>query len=93
MQQSNKYNSVSCCRHAELVSASPGKIFSFNFTFSAMSLQRFVINRGHCGTCLPAGRLFLEDFPSVKKEQAIQVIEHFENLLNFQSSAYEKSTA
>src|SRR5215216_3285294 len=27
---------------------------------------------------------FLEDFPSVKKEQAIQVIEHFENLLNFQ---------
>ncbi len=86
MQQSNKYNSVSCCRHAELVSASPGKIFSFNFTFSAMSLQRFVINRGHCGT-------FLEDFPSVKKEQAIQVIEHFENLLNFQSSAYEKSTA
>jgi uncharacterized protein (DUF433 family) len=35
---------------------------------------------------------FLEDFPSVKKEQAIQVIEHFENLLNFQSS-YEKSTA
>ena len=35
---------------------------------------------------------FLEDFPSIKKEQAIQVIEHFENLLNFQSS-YEKSTA
>ena len=26
---------------------------------------------------------FLEDFPSVTKEQAIQVIEHFENLLNF----------
>jgi len=36
---------------------------------------------------------FLEDFPSVKKEQAIQVIEHFENFLNFHSSAYEKSTA
>jgi len=24
---------------------------------------------------------FLEDFPSVKKEHAIQVLEHFENLL------------
>mgnify|MGYP001792534958 CR=1 FL=1 len=29
--------------------------------------------------------VFLEDFPSVKKEQAIHVIEHFENLLNFDS--------
>lgn len=27
---------------------------------------------------------FLDDFPSVSKEQAIQVIEHFENLLQFQ---------
>ncbi len=36
---------------------------------------------------------FLEDFPSVKKEQAIQVIEHFENLLNFHSFPNEKSTA
>ena len=27
---------------------------------------------------------FLEDFPSVTKEQAIEVIEHFENLLHFQ---------
>jgi uncharacterized protein (DUF433 family) len=36
---------------------------------------------------------FLEDFPSVSKEQAVQVIEHFENLLNFHSSAYEKSPA
>ena len=26
---------------------------------------------------------FLEDFPSVTKEQAIQVLNHFENLLNF----------
>jgi uncharacterized protein (DUF433 family) len=26
---------------------------------------------------------FLEDFPSVTKEQSVQVIEHFENLLNF----------
>jgi len=31
---------------------------------------------------------FLEDFPSVKKEQAIQVLSHFENLLNFQSPEY-----
>ena len=30
---------------------------------------------------------FLEDFPSVKKEQAIQVIEYFENLLHEKSSA------
>ncbi len=29
---------------------------------------------------------FLEDFPSVSKEHAIQVLEHFENLLNFQPS-------
>ena len=36
---------------------------------------------------------FLEDFPSVKKDQAIQVIEHFENLLNFHPVANEKSTA
>jgi uncharacterized protein (DUF433 family) len=36
---------------------------------------------------------FLEDFPSVKKEQAIQVIEHFENLLNFHSASNEQSTA
>lgn len=28
---------------------------------------------------------FLEDFPSVKKLQAIQVIDHFEKLLTFQS--------
>ena len=26
---------------------------------------------------------FLKDFPSVKKEHAIQVLEHFENLLKF----------
>ena len=37
---------------------------------------------------------FLEDFPSVKKEQAIQVIEHFEKLLNFHTSpSDEKSVA
>ncbi len=36
---------------------------------------------------------FLEDFPSVKKEQAIQVIEHFESFLNFDSPGYEQSTA
>ena len=36
---------------------------------------------------------FLEDFPSVKKEQAIQVIEHFENLLNFHTQSNEKSSA
>jgi uncharacterized protein (DUF433 family) len=36
---------------------------------------------------------FLEDFPSVNKEQSIQVLEHFENLLNFHSSANEKSSA
>lgn len=33
---------------------------------------------------------FLEDFPSAKKEQAVQVIEHFENLLNFHSWPMEK---
>jgi uncharacterized protein (DUF433 family) len=27
---------------------------------------------------------FLEDFPSVTKVQAVEVIEHFENLLHFQ---------
>lgn len=31
---------------------------------------------------------FLEDFPSVKKEQAIQVLTHFENLLSFHSKEY-----
>lgn len=31
---------------------------------------------------------FLQDFPSVKKEQAIQVLSHFENLLNFHSPEY-----
>ena len=36
---------------------------------------------------------FLEDFPSVKKEHAIQVIEHFEKLLNFQSPDYVQSVA
>ena len=36
---------------------------------------------------------FLEDFPSVKKEQAIQVIEHFENLLNFLPASNEQSPA
>jgi uncharacterized protein (DUF433 family) len=36
---------------------------------------------------------FLDDFPSVKKEQAIQVIEHFENLLNFHANSNEKSSA
>ncbi len=37
--------------------------------------------------------LFLEDFPSVKKEQAIQVIEHFEKLLNFHSASDVQSIA
>ena len=36
---------------------------------------------------------FLDDFPSVKKEQAIQVIDHFENLLNFQALTNEKGAA
>ena len=36
---------------------------------------------------------FLADFPSVKKEQAIQVIDHFENLLNFHVIANEKGAA
>ena len=31
---------------------------------------------------------FLADFPSVKKDQAIQVLNHFENLLNFHSPEY-----
>jgi len=35
---------------------------------------------------------FLEDFPSVKKEQAIEVIDHFEKLLNFHP-LNEKSSA
>jgi len=29
---------------------------------------------------------FLDDFPSVSRQQAVQVIEHFENLLSFQSA-------
>ena len=36
---------------------------------------------------------FLEDFPSVKKEHAIQVIEHFENLLNFHTPDNVQSIA
>ena len=36
---------------------------------------------------------FIEDFPSVKKEHAIQVLEHFENLLNFQPSQHVQSTS
>ena len=36
---------------------------------------------------------FLEDFPSVTKEHAIQVLEYFENLLNFQPSQYVQGTA
>ena len=36
---------------------------------------------------------FLEDFPSVKKEQAIQVIGHFENLLNFHTTTDEQGAA
>lgn len=36
---------------------------------------------------------FLEDFPSVKKEQAIQVIEHLERFLHFHSPEYVQSTA
>ncbi len=36
---------------------------------------------------------FLEDFPSVKKEQAIQIINHFENLLHFHTIANEKGAA
>jgi uncharacterized protein (DUF433 family) len=36
---------------------------------------------------------FLEDFPSVKKEQAIQVIEHFERFLHFYSPEYVQSPA
>ena len=36
---------------------------------------------------------FLEDFPSVKKEHAIQVLEHFKNLLNFHSPQYVQGSA
>ncbi len=36
---------------------------------------------------------FLEDFPSVKKDHAIQVLEHFENLLNTNSPQYVQGTA
>lgn len=36
---------------------------------------------------------FLEDFPSVTKEHAIQVLEYFETLLNFQPSQYVQGTA
>ena len=36
---------------------------------------------------------FILDFPSVRKEQAIQVIDHFENLLNFHILANEKGVA
>lgn len=31
---------------------------------------------------------FLDDFPSLKTEQGIQVLSHFENLLNFHSPEY-----
>ena len=31
---------------------------------------------------------FLEDFPSVKKEQVIQVLSHLESFLNFHSAEY-----
>lgn len=36
---------------------------------------------------------FLEDFPSVTKEQAIQIIGYFENLLNTHPPFYEESAA
>ncbi len=36
---------------------------------------------------------FLEDFPSVKKDHAIQVLEHFESLLNSNSFQYVQGTA
>jgi uncharacterized protein (DUF433 family) len=36
---------------------------------------------------------FLEDFPSVKKDHAIQVIEHFESFLNFHTPENVQSTA
>ncbi len=36
---------------------------------------------------------FLNDFPSVEKDHAIQVLDHFEKLLNFQSSEYVQGTA
>ncbi len=36
---------------------------------------------------------FLEDFPSVEKEQAIQIIDQFENLLHLHTIANEKGAA
>jgi uncharacterized protein (DUF433 family) len=36
---------------------------------------------------------FLEDFPSVKKEQAIQIIDHLKNLLHLHTMANEKGAA
>jgi uncharacterized protein (DUF433 family) len=36
---------------------------------------------------------FIEDFPSVTKKNAIQVLEHFENLLNFKSSQHVQGPA
>jgi uncharacterized protein (DUF433 family) len=36
---------------------------------------------------------FLDDFPSVKKEQAIQIIDHSENLFHFHTIANEKGAA
>lgn len=34
---------------------------------------------------------FLDDFPSVTKEHAIRVLEHFEGFLNFGAPKYEES--
>ena len=36
---------------------------------------------------------FLEDFPSVEKQHAIEVLEYFEKLLNFPSSQNVQSVA
>ena len=36
---------------------------------------------------------FLSDFPSVKKEQAIELIEHLENSINYQPIIHEESTS
>lgn len=36
---------------------------------------------------------FMEDFPSVKREHAIQVLDHYQNLLNFHSSEYVQGTS
>ena len=36
---------------------------------------------------------FLEDFPSVGKQHAIEVLEYFEKLLNFHSSSNVQSVA